>query len=292
MTAANPLVSVIITTYNRPDYLQEAIASVAAQTHSNLEILVVDDGSKDNYAEPMCEPYANCSYHYKENGGLSSARNYGIQLAKGEFVAILDDDDSWRPDKLKLQLEAFKMHPEVSMVHCAAAVMTQDGQRTGKHIGASAQKAHKRSGNVFWNALGVWVVKSPTPLIRASTLKAPLLFDTSIKVGEDIDFYQRYFYKYKVHYIADSLANYREYNNATRLSLQRAKYIGIGFKMIQNFKAMGVRSPWLRYKIARRLLQMEGANWKLAHANKPLRYPKMLGYLAPVYCLKTYFRAE
>ncbi len=290
--AKNPLVSVIITTYNRDTYLREAIASVAAQSYTNLEILVIDDGSSVNYAEAICADFTNCTYHYKENGGLSSARNYGINLAKGEYVAILDDDDSWREDKLQVQLEVFANQPGVTLVHSAAVVIDIQGKPTGQTIGASAEKAHKRSGNVFWNALGVWVAKSPTPLIKKDTLVAPLVFDTNIKVGEDIDFYQRYFYKYKVAYIHKPLANYREYGANQRLSLQRKKYIGIGAKMIVNFKAMGVHAPWILHRIASRLLAMEQANWRLAYPEHSMVIPKWKQLLKPQYCLKTYFRAE
>lgn len=288
---ANPLVSVIITTYNRETYLTEAIASVVGQTYSNLEILVIDDGSTANYAEAICAEFKNCRYLCKENGGLSSARNYGIAHAKGDFVAFLDDDDTWRKDKLEVQLKAFELNPQASLVHSAAAVMNAEGLLSGEVIGASAAKAHKRSGYVFWNALGVWVAKSPTPLIKKETLKAPILFDTNIKVGEDIDFYQRYFYKYKVYYINEPLANYREYDSSQRLSLQRKKYIGIGAKMMQNFKKMGVQAPWTLYRIALRLLAMEKANWQLAMPDSPLRIPKWRELLQPYYCLKTYFRA-
>ena len=101
----NPLVSVIIPTYNRPDFLDEAILSVVCQTYKNIEILVIDDGSSINYAESICEKYSNCKYLHKINGGLSSARNYGIANANGELIAFLDDDDFWLKTKIEKQVK-------------------------------------------------------------------------------------------------------------------------------------------------------------------------------------------
>ena len=95
----SPLVSVIIPTYNRVEFLEIAIQSVVNQTYNNIEIIVVDDGSKSNYAESICNEYLNCFYFYKNNGGLSSARNFGISKSKGELIAFLDDDDFWQNSK-------------------------------------------------------------------------------------------------------------------------------------------------------------------------------------------------
>ncbi|ARV13806.1 glycosyltransferase family 2 protein [Polaribacter sp. SA4-12] len=248
------LVSVIITTYNRKEYLEEAILSVLHQTYKNYEILVIDDGSLNNYAEAICNKYNNCTYFYKNNGGLSSARNFGIHNSKGDFIAFLDDDDYWREDKLHKQIELLKKFKNIDCIHSSASVVNAQGIEKGLFIGAASNKVHKRSGYVFWNALSVWVVKSPTPLIRKKVFKKDLHFDETIKVGEDIDFYQRMFFRHKVLYIDEPLAFYREYDGFGRLSLQKKMYIGIEKKMYFNFKKMGIKNPFLLQKIASRLL--------------------------------------
>lgn len=249
------LVSVIITTYNRDTYLEEAIKSVCSQTYRNIEILVIDDGSKMRYGEIFCKQYKNCSYYYKDNGGLSSARNFGISKAKGEYVAFLDDDDLWTLNKLEKQVQVLDEMNDIDCVHSPAMVIDANGKEMGEIIGASKEKAHKRSGNVFWNALGTWVVKSPTPLIRKKVFQPDLLFDETIKVGEDIDFYQRMFYRHKVFYIEEPLAYYRDYADEKRLSLQTDKYIGIESKMYSNFLKMKVRNPIVLYCIAFQLAE-------------------------------------
>jgi len=251
----NPLVSIIITTYNRPNYLDVSIQSVVNQTYENIEIIIVDDGSKVNYAESISNKYAKCNYYYKLNGGLASARNFGVSMAKGDYIAFLDDDDFWKLDKLEKQVDILNRNPSIDCVHSSAAVVDENGNLTGQCIGAAQNKVYKRSGYVFWNALGVWVVKSPTPLIRKKVFQPDLLFDETIKVGEDVDFYQRMFFRHRVHYINEPLAFYREYNDQERLSVQREKYIGIEKKMYGNFKKMGVRNPFILYLIAIKLVK-------------------------------------
>ena len=248
-----PLVTAIIPTYNRKEYLENAIQSVENQSYSNIEILVIDDGSHSNYAQSVCDKFSNCYYLYKENGGLSSARNYGINLAKGEYIAFLDDDDYWLETKIEKQVEILLKNKDIDCVHSSAAVIDENDKLTGDIIGASPNKINKRSGYVFWNALGTWVVKSPTPLIRKEVFRSDMMFDESIKVGEDVDFYQRMFYRHKVFYFEEPLAFYREYSNQERLSVQKEKYIGIEKKMYGNFKKMGVRNPFILYLIAIKL---------------------------------------
>lgn len=287
-----PLVTVIITTYNREEFLETAIQSAVNQSYSNIEILVIDDGSVHNYAQDICNKFSNCTYHFKVNGGLSSARNYGIKLAKGNYIAFLDDDDFWDSSKIEKQMKILNENPSVDCVHSLAAVVDEYGKLTGNYIGAAKNKIHKRSGYVFWNALGVWVVKSPTPLIRKKVFQPDLLFDESIKVGEDIDFYQRMFYRHKIFYLDEPLAFYREYHNNKRLSLQREGYIGIEKKMFLNFKSMGIKKPLLLYKIAKRLLVSAVKTWNEVHPQNQIQISKIDMWFRPVYCLHNYFKKK
>jgi glycosyltransferase involved in cell wall biosynthesis len=103
-------VSVVIPAFNSAKYIGEAIQSVLEQTLVSFEVLVVDDGSTDDTAE-VVQRYP-VQYFRQENAGPSAARNTGMTKAKGEFVAFLDSDDLWLPQKLAVQLEAFKRHPD------------------------------------------------------------------------------------------------------------------------------------------------------------------------------------
>lgn len=280
-----PLVSVVIPTYNRTDYLENAIRSVVKQSYTNIEIVVIDDGSYNNYAQSICAQFSNCNYHYKENGGLSSARNYGVNLAKGEYVAFLDDDDFWERSKIEKQVKVLLGNSSVDCVHSSAAVVDENGKLTGDLIGAAQNKIHKRSGYVFWNALGTWVIKSPTPLMRKKVFQSDLLFDETIKVGEDVDFYQRMFFRHKVHYINEPLAFYREYDHQERLSVQREKYIGIEKKMYANFLKMNIKNPFVLHKIAVKLVKSAIVRANSVSTSKAITINRFNLYLRPVYCL-------
>lgn len=106
-----PLVSVIIPVYNRDRYLAEAIESVLYQSYPAIELIVVDDGSSDRSAE-VAQRYP-LTYVYQSNQGISAARNAGVALAKGKFIAFLDSDDIWVMNKLSKQIEFFAADPDL-----------------------------------------------------------------------------------------------------------------------------------------------------------------------------------
>ncbi|MFA5975531.1 MAG: glycosyltransferase family 2 protein [Elusimicrobiota bacterium] len=113
------LVSVIIPTFNRAYCLRRAIDSILNQTHRNVEVIVVDDGSTDETRELMRSAYAQeprVRYVYQENAGVSAARNHGLSLARGEFISLLDSDDEWYPWKLSVQLACLNFLPGVGMI--------------------------------------------------------------------------------------------------------------------------------------------------------------------------------
>lgn len=117
------LISAVITTHNRKELLIKAVASVCNQTYENLEIIVVDDASTDGTGEKLSEIRdSRIRYIYigpEESKGGNYARNTGIRNAKGEYIAFLDDDDEWMPEKIEKQYAVFQDHPEISFVACA-----------------------------------------------------------------------------------------------------------------------------------------------------------------------------
>ena len=111
-----PTVSVIIPTYNRGALLVEAVESALAQRRPPEEILVIDDGSRDDTAARMAAYGERVRYVRQANAGPSAARNHGFRLARGEFLALLDSDDLWTPDRLERQLEVLQRHPDTDVV--------------------------------------------------------------------------------------------------------------------------------------------------------------------------------
>ena len=112
MTGQHPLVSVIIPVYNGALYLRAALESVFAQTYRPFEVVVVDDGSVDE-SGVIAQSFPDVIYIRQENLGVAAARNHGIEAARGEFLAFLDQDDLWTPEKLKLQIHHLLSHSDV-----------------------------------------------------------------------------------------------------------------------------------------------------------------------------------
>lgn len=113
------LVSIVIPTYNRARLLCRTLDSVLAQTHSDWEAIVIDDGSCDNTSKVIAERYsdeARIRYIYQPNEGVCSARNHGLALVQGDYVAFLDSDDTWESWKLELQIACLRQNPEIGMV--------------------------------------------------------------------------------------------------------------------------------------------------------------------------------
>ncbi|MGB1104680.1 MAG: glycosyltransferase family 2 protein [Crocinitomicaceae bacterium] len=109
----NPLISIIVPVYNTEKYIDETIQSVVDQTYENWELILVDDGSIDHSKDIITEwtkKDNRIHYHYKENGGQASARNLGIALSKGAYIAFLDADDLYLPERLSSQIADLEKH--------------------------------------------------------------------------------------------------------------------------------------------------------------------------------------
>lgn len=128
MAINNISVSVIMPAYNASNYIVEAIASVVAQTYSDWELIIVDDGSTDNTAQKAhswLEQDSRIQYYYQENGKQGKARNLGISKSKGEYIAFLDADDIWMPEKLEIQIQEIKEN-NVDLVFSDSYVFNND----------------------------------------------------------------------------------------------------------------------------------------------------------------------
>lgn len=129
MSQNSPLISVVIPVFNGAPYVARAVESIRLQTVKPVEIIIVDDGSTDGTQQELrkLEGIANIRWYQRDHGGPARSRNFGIQEAKGEFLALLDCDDIWLPDKLALQLAVFDANPQVGLVHTDFEVVYPDG---------------------------------------------------------------------------------------------------------------------------------------------------------------------
>ena len=182
-------ISVIIPTYNRAEIISRAIKSVQNQTFQPFEIIVVDDGSSDDTRRITKEQFSHCRYYYQENQGVSSARNLGIQKAESEWIAFLDSDDEWKPNKLISQLPLL----EKSKVCHSNEIW----KRNGKTI--PQNKSHQKFGGlIFEQCLNKCIIAPSTVVAHKNIFYDVGLFDESIKICEDYEMWLRITAKYKV----------------------------------------------------------------------------------------------
>ena len=129
------LVSVIIPYYNNKDTIIRALESVLNQSYNNLELIIINDGSKDDSYEIVCEYLQkydgniNINHINQENQGPSITRNKGIKLSKGEYIAFLDADDSWNLDKIKIQMDILTRNPHIDLLACNFYIVNTDGKK-------------------------------------------------------------------------------------------------------------------------------------------------------------------
>ncbi len=178
MKESGSLVSVIIPAYNSEKYIKEAVGSVGRQTYKNVEIIVVDDGSIDGTANVVKE-CSNVRYFYKDNGGISSARNMGVRESKGDYIAFLDSDDLWTPIKIESQMKTFAERSELDIVFgLVKQFISPDCDEETKN------KLECPEGNMPGYLAGTMLIK------KDSFLKVGF-FDDKWRVGEYIDWYAR-----------------------------------------------------------------------------------------------------
>ncbi|MCG8511036.1 MAG: glycosyltransferase family 2 protein [Rhodospirillales bacterium] len=209
MQADAPLVSVIIPVYNGEAFVVEAVNSALAQTYSNLEVVIVDDGSPDNAAKLVQTRYqdeARVRLVRQPNTGTAAARNTGIRYARGTLIALLDQDDRWLPEKLVRQVPLFD-DPQVGLVHTGGCVVDVETGRITSTYHAAEQLA--LPDLVRWCKVGC-----ATTLIRRDVLDQIGLFNPDLGGVDDWDMWIRIAAAgYKVRGIAEPLVEIREHTD-------------------------------------------------------------------------------
>ena len=196
------MVSVIIPVYNRKELVGRAIRSALSQTHTDCEIIVVDDGSDDGTSQFLEETYGELDrvliLPQATNRGVSAARNLGIEAARGEWIALLDSDDEWRPPKLESQLSAL-LKSDLRVCH-TNEIWIRHGVRVNPH------KHHqKRGGRIFLDALPLCAMSPSSIVIRRDVFDSIGLFDEALPACEDYDLFLRLTCRFDVLYLDEKL---------------------------------------------------------------------------------------
>jgi glycosyltransferase involved in cell wall biosynthesis len=189
------LVSVIIPTYNRDRTLKEAIDSALAQTFTDFELIVVDDGSTDNTKNILSCYKDKIIVISEKNRGVSAARNAGISRASGRFIAFLDSDDLWYAEKLYTQIEFFNSNPQ-AMICQTEEIWIRNNVRV------NPKKRHKKPSGMFFEAsLGLCLISPSAVMIKQELFDKIGLFDESLPACEDYDLWLRVTCRYPVYLI-------------------------------------------------------------------------------------------
>ena len=208
-------VGVIIPTHNRPDLLRNAIASVLCQTAGDLEVFVIDDASSTDDAERVVRAYRDDRLNYirlSRSHGPAAARNIGLRLVTAPYVAFLDDDDEWLPEKLKIQIETLEQSPP-DVVAVFTARFTVDGNtgRTwttrydGDFDAASAQNS----------------ITTSSILVRRAGFDVVGWFDEELETGSDADMWIRLAAVFRIRYIDEPLAKYLVHSGSLTSDLRK-----------------------------------------------------------------------
>jgi glycosyltransferase involved in cell wall biosynthesis len=219
------LVSVVVPAYNAAATIEETLASVRNQTHGNLDIIVVDDGSVDQTATIVarhCADDRRVRLLRQANGGVAAARNAGVTAALGELVAIIDSDDLWQPSKIERQLRALRAAgPEAALVYCWSAPIDPEG----RIIGWGDTPAH--FGDVLGQlCYGNFIGNGSAALMRKSAVQAAGGFDPSLRARraqgcEDWRLYLLIAERHHVALVADQLTGYRQVPGAMSCDVEQ-----------------------------------------------------------------------
>lgn len=191
------IISVVIPTYNRKNFLKEAVESVLRQNNVKKEVIVIDDGSTDGTSD-LIKEYP-VKYFFQENKGPSSARNLGILNSKGKYISFLDSDDLWLENKLFHQLKFLKENIDFPIVHTNEIWI-----RNGKPL-KQLKKHKKGGGNQFLRSLELCVISPSSAMMKKDLFEKVGLFDEDFPACEDYEFWLRVTSRYKVGFIEKEL---------------------------------------------------------------------------------------
>lgn len=238
----NPLVSVIIPVYNGERYLSDTIGSVIAQTEKDWEIVAVNDGSTD-HSQAILEEFA-MKYPDRirvisvSNGGVSRARNTGVSKARGTYIAFLDQDDLWMPQKLQLQIGQFRSDKTLGISFTNESIIDQTASVVREKVLTFSSKKNK--GYVFEQLVFECFIGISSIMIRKELFTGIGGFDSRYSLAEDYDFLLKAAKKAPVDYIDEPLLLYREHGESgTHTKIDQITLES--FSVLHSWKA---RDPW------------------------------------------------
>ncbi|MCQ3931011.1 MAG: hypothetical protein DPW16_11185 [Chloroflexi bacterium] len=283
---AMPFVSVIITTYNRKDYLEEAIDSVLNQIYSNFELIVVDDGSTDGTGDLIHKKYVGqLHYIYQENRGRSEARNHGMREAKGKYIAFLDSDDLWKPNKLSKQITFMEQNSQYGLTHTFVENI-RDESKSDLAYTAWVHRLYQKALNRGYTYLGMsrhCVMFFSTIVVRAQIAQQIGAMDKACETYEDWDWYLRAALLTHIGTIEESLIWYRLHSENSSLAQFHAGQVAMAYKHLAQINQVPSN---IRHKAKRNFyLQLASVAYHLEDKKECTRWVHKLLQIDPLILL-------
>jgi len=263
----NALVSIIVPAYNMARFTEETVESLLDQSHPHLEIIVIDDGSTDNTGEVLERFSERITYVYQENRGACSARNHGFLLSKGDFVAFLDCDDTYHPEKVERFLEKFRARPDVGMIYSPEYLIDEDN----RVIGINSPR-RPPTGRVFPRLLNNNFIGSSTPVIRREAFERAGKWDEAIFTTADWEMWLRVSRSCEIDFINEPLSSSRQVSLYNQRNVEKTEREAC--YVLEKLRKEGVASKKLRAAKSNVDILLH----RYAFENK--RYRDSLGYLS------------
>lgn len=273
-------VSVVIPTYNSAELVGQAIDSVLKQTYKDYEIVTVDDGSTDNTKQLLAEKYNNLiRYVYQENGHISKARNHGCNVAKGRYIANLDADDLWLPEKLERQMILFEKYPEAGLVYCDGYICYLGREDTEKKRLSELYPA-QLSGNIFSYVFKANCIPTSSAVISRNVWEKLSGMDETMRGGQDFEFFARVSAIAPVYACPEPLMIYRRHSKNTSSGITPQKIrksirqkLHARHMVLKNLKQAGIKIPYSINFFGKMPVIIQYAMllwWRLIYGSSPL----------------------
>ncbi len=204
-----PKVSVVIPAYNCEKFISTAIESVLSQTYGDYEVIVVNDGSTDKTDEVLSRYASKIKKIYQPNKGPAEARNTGIANSEGEYVAFLDQDDAWLPDKLRMQVEVMEKNDKLGLVYTDTYVLKDKEFNNANSLCRRSFQIRKphRGAVLEYLFLGNFIATSSV-MVRKECFSEIGMFDPSVVPSEDYDRWLRIAVAYEIDFIDAPVVNF------------------------------------------------------------------------------------
>lgn len=248
---SRPKVSVVIPTYNSEQFIRQTIDSVFNQSYHDFEVIVVDDGSSDRIDRIISSYGSRLTYIRKKNEGISVARNTGIAQAQGEYIAFIDHDDIWLPEKLEEQMALLEDNKAIGLCFSDAYIISEGGERSRNLF----KICPPHSGIVFKQLLQENFIPVLTVVVKKEVFKKIGLFNPHYKIAEDWDLFLRITKQYPVAFINRPLAEYRVHKRS--FSRQRGLICLESIEIINKYIETVDKTTAKRLKMKKRNFRLE-----------------------------------